>query len=88
MKKILLSPRRIYVFSFFFFLFSLSGSVFAAEFVVPPAPTGHILDEVGILDTTDKTTLENTLVSLEQETHHQVAIAILKSLQGRTIEEV
>lgn len=35
----------------------------------------------------EKQLLDQKLVSLESETHHQVAIAIIKSLQGRTIEE-
>ena len=79
--------KKILLFSLCFFLFAFFGSVFAAEFIVPPAPIGHILDEVGILNRDDEITLETALVSIEQETHHQVAIAIIGSLQGRTIEE-
>lgn len=59
-----------------------------AEFIVPPAPAGHILDEAGILSVTENQSLEQTLIALEAETHHQIGIAILKSLQGRAIEEV
>jgi uncharacterized membrane protein YgcG len=36
----------------------------------------------------EKTTLENTILTLETETNHQIGIAIIKSLQGRTVEEV
>lgn len=61
-------------------------SVFA-EFIVPPAPSWHILDEVNLVNTEDHQLLEQKLVSLEAETHHQIGIAIIKSLQGRTIEE-
>lgn len=73
---------------FFYCLFFTFNGIFAAGFTVPSAPVGHILDEVGILSTVNKEALENTLTSLEQETHHQIAIVIVKSLQGRTIEEV
>jgi len=59
-----------------------------AEFIVPPAPAGHILDEAGILSAAENQSLEQTITSLETETHHQIGIAIMKSLQGRSIEEV
>ena len=58
-----------------------------AEFIVPPAPTGHILDEAGLLSLSEQQSLEQTLTTLETETHHQIGIAIIRSLQGRTIEE-
>jgi uncharacterized membrane protein YgcG len=55
---------------------------------VPPVPVGgYILDEVSLLTSSQKQQLENTLTVLESETQHQVGIAIIKSLQGRTVEE-
>jgi uncharacterized membrane protein YgcG len=78
--------KKILLLSLLSFLFSLEVS--SAEFVVPPLPSSHVYDEVGLLSTEEKTTLENTLLTLEQETSHQIGIAIIKSLQGRTIEEV
>ncbi|MEI6711661.1 MAG: TPM domain-containing protein [bacterium] len=45
------------------------------------------MDEVNLVNTEDHQLLEQKLVSLEAETHHQIGIAIIKSLQGRTIEE-
>ncbi len=80
MKKLFL------LFSLFSFLFSFKGSF--AEFIAPPLPSSPVYDEVGILSTEEKSTLENTLLTLETETNHQVGIAIVKDLQGRTIEEV
>lgn len=59
-----------------------------AEFIVPPLPSSPVYDEVGLLSVEEKTTLENTILTLEKETKHQVGIAIIKSLQGRTVEEV
>ncbi len=58
------------------------------EFVVPALPTSPVYDEVGLLSNEEKASLENTILALEAETSHQIGIAIIKSLQGRTIEEV
>ncbi len=58
-----------------------------AEFIVPPLPFTPIYDEVGLLSTEEKSALENTILTLEKETNHQIGIAIIKSLQNRTIEE-
>lgn len=58
-----------------------------AEFIVPPLPSTPIYDEVGLLSVEEKSTLETKILSLEKETNHQIGIAIIKSLQGRTIEE-
>ena len=72
----------------FVFLIVLSLQFARGQFVVPPLPTSPVYDEVGLLGTEEKTTLENTILSLEKETNHQIGIAIIKSLQGRTVEEV
>jgi uncharacterized protein len=58
-----------------------------AEFIVPSLPSTPVYDEVGLLSTEDKSVLENTILTLEKETNHQIGIAIIKSLQNRTIEE-
>ncbi len=63
--------------------------VFAADFLVPPAPAkGYILDEVGVLDSAQKEQLEQAILSLETATHHQIGVAIVQSLQGRPLEEL
>ena len=72
MKKILL-----FAFCFLFCAFKLT----LAEFIVPPIPSTPVFDEVGLLTTAEKTALETTIFTLENETHHQLAIAIVKSLQ-------
>ncbi|MCB9807109.1 TPM domain-containing protein [Candidatus Peribacteria bacterium] len=77
--------KKILLFSLFSFLFSLEISF--AEFIVPPPPSSPVYDEVGLLSTEEKLSLENTILSLEKETNHQIGIAIIKNLQGRTIEE-
>lgn len=71
----------------FVFLIVLSLQLTRAEFIVPPLPSTPVYDEVGILNSEEKSALENTILTLEKETNHQIGIAIIKSLQNRTIEE-
>ena len=78
--------KKILIFSLLAFLFSLEFA--RGEFIVPPLPSSPIYDEVGLLSTEEKTSLEQKILTLEQETSHQIGIAIIKSLQERTIEEV
>lgn len=74
--------KKLFIIFTFLALFLLSGSIFAAEFVVPPLPTTTpIYDEVGFLSAEEKTTIENQILTLEAETHHQIGIAIIKNLQ-------
>lgn len=79
--------KKLPLFCTLSFVFCLWTEVFA-EFVVPPLPSSPVYDEVGLLSSDEKTQLEGQILTLEQETHHQVGIAIIKGLQGRTIEEV
>ena len=71
----------------FVFLVLLSLQFVRAEFIVPALPSTPVYDEVGRLSVEEKTTLENTILTLEKETNHQIGIAIIKNLQGRVIEE-
>lgn len=58
------------------------------EFVIPPLSSSPVYDEVGLLKSEEKTSLEQQILTLESSTHHQIGITIIASLQGRTIEEV
>lgn len=78
--------KNILLYSLFFILYSFGTSF--AEYIVPPLPSSPVYDEVGLLSSEEKISLENTILTLEQETSHQIGIAIIESLQGRTIEEV
>jgi len=69
-----------------FFCVGIISSV-SAEFIVPPLPSTPVYDEVGLLKSEEKTALEQQILTLEKETNHQIGIAIIKSLQGRTVEE-
>jgi len=71
----------------FLVLFLAIVSPIFADFVVPALPSTPVYDEVGLLKPEEKTGLEQQIISLEQETHHQIGIAIVASLQGRTKEE-
>lgn len=59
-----------------------------AEFIAPSLPSTPVYDEVGLLSVEEKSALETKIFTLEKETNHQIGIAIIKSLQERTIEEV
>ncbi|HEX7878203.1 MAG TPA: TPM domain-containing protein [Candidatus Eisenbacteria bacterium] len=60
----------------------------AAEFVLPPPPGRHIVDKAGILDPGSISYLEERLTRFEQETGHQMVIAIFKGIEGDDLEEV
>lgn len=52
-----------------------------------PAPSGYVNDFVGVLSATEKQTIEDSLVSYEKTSGTEIAVAIIKSLEGDTIEE-
>lgn len=72
----------------FVFLMLIALQFARAEFVVPPLPSTPVYDEVGLLKSEEKIALEQQILTLEKETNHQIGIAIIKTLQGRTVEEV
>ena len=55
---------------------------FAADF---PQPTGHVNDFVQILPDADRQNLEARLRAYEQSTSIEIAVAIVPSLQGETV---
>lgn len=52
-----------------------------------PAPTGHVNDFAGVLTPDQKIALENSLRDYEQRTANEIAIAIVKSLNGGDITD-
>jgi uncharacterized membrane protein YgcG len=50
----------------------------------PPSP---ILDEVGLLSSEEKLNLENTLKTIKYDTRHEIGIAIISSLEGKSLEQ-
>jgi uncharacterized protein len=59
---------------------------FAADIAFPPL-TGRVVDETGILTPQTVATLTAQLAAHEQRTGQQVVVAVVKSLQGQTIED-
>jgi uncharacterized protein len=51
-----------------------------------PKPAGHINDFAGVLSPEMKTQLENLTTELKEKTGAEVAVAIVKSLEGDTVE--
>jgi len=76
-------PRYARKFILVFFALLVAGSTSAAI----PTPIGYVNDFTGILDSSTKTKLEQTLASFEIKTGDEVAVAIVKSLEGRTVED-
>ena len=52
-----------------------------------PSFDGFVTDRAGLLDGAQKRTLESLMESYRQGTSHEIAILIVKSLEGRPIEE-
>jgi uncharacterized protein len=61
-------------------------AAFAALAQTFPKPSGHINDFAGVLSAPAKQQLENLAIELRQKTGAQVAVAIVQSLEGDTVE--
>ncbi len=59
------------------------GLVFAASF---PSPTGNISDFAGVLNQEQVAQIEQNLQSFRDKTGNQIAVAIIKDLNGDTVE--
>lgn len=59
--------------------------IFAATGI--PAPTGHINDFAGALSTEEKETIEKSLDAYETTSDNEIAVALIRSLEGDTVEE-
>jgi len=59
---------------------------FAAD-ISFPSLTGRVVDEVGVLSGEADERLTNELAAHEQRTGQQIVVAVVKSLQGRPIED-
>ncbi len=52
-----------------------------------PALTGRVVDDAGLLSEPEKQELDAALAAFEQQTHDQLVVVTLKSLQGQAIED-
>lgn len=71
------------------FLLSSSSSVFAQNFdFIPDSRQGMVNDYAGMLSSSEERRLDQKLVNYRDTTTNVIAIAIIESLQGNSIEEV
>lgn len=70
------------ILTIFFFSFFLATTVSA--YTSPGAPSGFVNDFAGVIN--DDQLLENDLSAFEQETGHEIAVVIIKTLDGDYIE--
>lgn len=70
-----------------FFLVTLLFFVSNVQANHIPVPSGYVNDFVGVLTSQQKTTLEDSLREYEQKTTHEIAVAVVKSLQGGEIDD-
>ncbi|MEQ9264953.1 MAG: TPM domain-containing protein [Balneolaceae bacterium] len=71
------------------FLLSSFSSVFAQNFdFIPDSPQGMVNDYAGMLSSSEERRLDQKLVNYRDTTTNVIAIAIIESLEGNSIEEV
>jgi uncharacterized protein len=75
------------VLALFVGLLVLASPSLARAFVVPPIE-GHVTDLTRTLDEGQKTTLERQMEAVNQATTIEIAVLVLPSLGGETIEDV
>lgn len=69
-----------------FCLFFLSVGFSARAYSSPGKPAGFVNDYTGVLSAEQKSALEAKLLQFDKETSNQIAVAIINSLEGDTIE--
>jgi uncharacterized protein len=68
-----------------FILVLICSSSFALE--VPPRPEGRVTDQTRTLSPGESAALERRLSSFEQETTNQIAVLLIPSLEGDSLED-
>lgn len=63
-----------------------AAAALAADIAIP-ALSGRVVDQAGILSSSEESSLSGKLAALERKTTIQVVVVTLKGLQNRTIEE-
>ncbi len=77
-------PSFIFQILFFSLVLVVSGCILAE---VSLSPVGMVNDYAGILSPEEKTSLEDISRQMEQKTSAEVVIVLVKSLEGRNLEE-
>lgn len=73
-----------FIIAFILGLFLVSGNVFAFEV---PSPTGHVTDTSGKLSGSDVAALDSKLRNIEKTTQNEIAVLVVSSLDGDSIED-
>jgi uncharacterized protein len=71
---------------FLWLIFFLLG-IQALALEVPEKPQGRVTDYTGTLSPNEKGTLERKLADFERETTNQIAVLLIPSLQGESLED-
>jgi uncharacterized protein len=77
-----LKPKVFFIWLIFFLL---SGQAFALE--VPARPEGRVTDLTGTLSRNEKVILERKLADFEKETTNQIAVLLIPTLKGDSLED-
>lgn len=64
------------------------GASKSLAFDIPVRPQGFVNDYTGVLSAENKNTLENKISNFEKQTSNEIAIVIIPSLDGDTVENV
>lgn len=77
-----MKPKIFFIWLVFFLL---SGQAFALE--VPARPEGRVTDLTGTLSRNEKVILERKLADFEKETTNQIAVLLMPTLKGDSLED-
>lgn len=83
--KMVFECRKILLIVFVFF--SLIFSVSAKELNLP-SPNGYVLDQAHVLSPDTVTKINSVVYELDKKTTAQIAVVTLKSLEGKSVEDV
>lgn len=80
MKKII---RKV----LFLLILLLSASISYSSELIPTGPEGWVSDFAGVINSNDKTTINDIAIELEQKTLAEIAVVTVKNLGGTTVED-
>ena len=72
---------------FFCLLIILFSAIPAGALEIPPRPDGRITDRTGTLSPREVAVLDQKLAAFEKETTNQIAVLLIPSLEGESLED-
>ncbi len=67
-------------------VFVLLAPITVSAYVTPGAPSGYVNDYAAVMSETERGELESQLSEYEKKTGNEIAVAVIKSLDGDTVE--